>query len=1033
MADIEIKFGKDGEIGRVWDAEGQKQNITSRHDYTRSVSEADEKIAALDRFDDFSQLHIPVKRYEQAGDTFGYGIKYDRAKHGTGEVIRKKQASAAEQMLRDLRGFGLLADVVGSGKTYEAGVVLSELAERNRIKNMLIITPGQVLGDWVGVIEKQFGLGEGELVQIKEGDRDSDFPSALAKICTRQRGSSVIHPVKSLIVDVNVFAGWDITESVVFDVIVVDEAHHLCEEEGKYAKAMKLLSHLMEIKKNTGSQTYCLLLSATPHSGNLENMFRLWYFVRCKGGSPQDFDEVDDSARSKSYLDEKKYYLQIMCRGATNVTDFIRRVKLNTVTLNPYKSAFYQWLAAQDDFKRLPDGDKDPEKVFSALSEYARSNYVEDYLSSDPAVKERVIQVVAREYHALLRSIMIRQSAHGANRERFIQAKKLAKNVFFLPLPEEIYKQAAKLTLENGAKLDFTAVCAKNGFLPAVQYDGKKTGVAGYADAARGRTERAGDFYSRTLSDALGQIDSLYRAKFTAAPYYTKSGYVGYYSERFKETLSEDMFADERDDDPPWAQNCLVPVKAESGALGYKYEYLKQLLDENAGKRVIIFFDYELPRGERVAEKVEEALKKDGYSERLIVSAGESEQEKLIARFNGQKDAILFVKDPSLTEGANLQACNLIINYQVTPDPLAMDQRIGRVFRLGQDKDVTVYSFADMNKLEGFALAYFAGIGLLTSDSGDATILAGSNNDQMVTVRCSECGNVKLMSSQDYEQCKRDCPIICEHPTLDDGLRRSPELMEKISEKGDRVRLACPVCNAGREFDKDEYLRIRRKSVLICDHLGTRSETNKAMLMSEINMHEFKCDRCGYMLRRSVADTEEEGYKCAAVNEENTKGRMSSNGQSGNRNLSCLKSCAMSHCKRLKKLGCPVVKAEKAGNKSEAELMVLCEACGKCTAEYEVCRVTYDDVRECGECRYAGCSPKPTVIEFDDKWSAVCPNCGREQGGKLRPILPKTFAAYIRGLWSFQSENNSDESFCKNLGAEARKVGDIKKVLERDQ
>ena len=36
----------------------------------------------------------------------------------------------------------------------------------------------------------------------------------------------------------------------------------------------------MATKKKANS-TYCVLLSATPHSGNLEKMFRLWYFIRC--------------------------------------------------------------------------------------------------------------------------------------------------------------------------------------------------------------------------------------------------------------------------------------------------------------------------------------------------------------------------------------------------------------------------------------------------------------------------------------------------------------------------------------------------------------------------------------------------------------------------------------------------------------------------------------------------------------------------------------------------------------------------------
>ena len=42
-------------------------------------------------------------------------------------------------------------------------------------------------------------------------------------------------------------------------------------------------------------------------------------------------------------------------------------------------------------------------------------------------------------------------------------------------------------------------------------------------------------------------------------------------------------------------------------------------------------------------------------------------------------------------EGLNLQAANVIINYEVPWTPLKIEQRIGRVWRLGQDRDVTAY------------------------------------------------------------------------------------------------------------------------------------------------------------------------------------------------------------------------------------------------------------------------------------------------------------------------------------------------------
>ncbi|PTX55000.1 helicase-like protein [Melghirimyces profundicolus] len=51
-------------------------------------------------------------------------------------------------------------------------------------------------------------------------------------------------------------------------------------------------------------------------------------------------------------------------------------------------------------------------------------------------------------------------------------------------------------------------------------------------------------------------------------------------------------------------------------------------------------------------------------------------------------------------EGINLQFCNHIINYDLPWNPMRVEQRIGRVHRLGQEKDVTIYNFATQNTIE---------------------------------------------------------------------------------------------------------------------------------------------------------------------------------------------------------------------------------------------------------------------------------------------------------------------------------------------
>ncbi len=118
-------------------------------------------------------------------------------------------------------------------------------------------------------------------------------------------------------------------------------------------------------------------------------MFRLWYFVRCKGGNPSDFDEKDDKDRTKQYRDEKKYYKEYICRGASNVTEFIRKVKYQTVRDN-YGEEFSNYLERTG-----------KDKIFDSLSEYDRCILADEFLllKENDGLAEKVEKSVADAYH----------------------------------------------------------------------------------------------------------------------------------------------------------------------------------------------------------------------------------------------------------------------------------------------------------------------------------------------------------------------------------------------------------------------------------------------------------------------------------------------------------------------------------------------------------------------------------------------------------------------------------------------------------
>lgn len=65
-----------------------------------------------------------------------------------------------------------------------------------------------------------------------------------------------------------------------------------------------------------------------------------------------------------------------------------------------------------------------------------------------------------------------------------------------------------------------------------------------------------------------------------------------------------------------------------------------------------------------------------------------------------QKQTQVLIATEAGGEGINLQFCNHLINFDLPWNPMRLEQRIGRIHRLGQEKDVMIYNFATRNTVE---------------------------------------------------------------------------------------------------------------------------------------------------------------------------------------------------------------------------------------------------------------------------------------------------------------------------------------------
>ena len=79
---------------------------------------------------------------------------------------------------------------------------------------------------------------------------------------------------------------------------------------------------------------------------------------------------------------------------------------------------------------------------------------------------------------------------------------------------------------------------------------------------------------------------------------------------------------------------------------------------------------------------------------------GLSREEKTEKIKEFKTNAQLMISTETGAEGLNFQFCNILINYDLPWNPMSVEQRIGRLDRIGQTRDMQIYSLATKGTME---------------------------------------------------------------------------------------------------------------------------------------------------------------------------------------------------------------------------------------------------------------------------------------------------------------------------------------------
>lgn len=114
--------------------------------------------------------------------------------------------------------------------------------------------------------------------------------------------------------------------------------------------------------------------------------------------------------------------------------------------------------------------------------------------------------------------------------------------------------------------------------------------------------------------------------------------------------------------------------------------------------RVIVFTQFRPTQRQLL-----EALDQQGYTTHAF-HGGHSSQEKedIVDQF--REEGGVLVSTDAMNEGRNLQFCNIMVNYDLPWNPMKVEQRIGRIHRIGQKRKVYVFNMGLKGTIEEYVL-----------------------------------------------------------------------------------------------------------------------------------------------------------------------------------------------------------------------------------------------------------------------------------------------------------------------------------------
>ena len=128
-------------------------------------------------------------------------------------------------------------------------------------------------------------------------------------------------------------------------------------------------------------------------------------------------------------------------------------------------------------------------------------------------------------------------------------------------------------------------------------------------------------------------------------------------------------------------------------------EALQELNREYPGERILIFTE-----SRDTLDYLEKRIQSWGYIICTIHGGMHLDERIKSEGIFRRGEAQIMIATEAAGEGINLQVCNLMINYDIPWNPNRLEQRMGRIHRYGQNREVFIFNLVAADTREGQVL-----------------------------------------------------------------------------------------------------------------------------------------------------------------------------------------------------------------------------------------------------------------------------------------------------------------------------------------